>query len=332
MTRNILAINFKYLGDAAILTPALRAIRAHDPGCALHVLTPEEFAPIYEHSPWVTKVWGMPRRRGRATFKKSWPMIRAIRREKFDRSVDFVGNDRGAIMSLLCGARERLGPLAAGGFWGRRFCYTRRIPETGLEPDWVRRHLQLLSAWGIAAPQSTALEINSDPALEHIAARLLPAGRILCHVATGQMKKNWPVPQWSALHKLASTAGHELVFLTSPSRSEQSVLKELQRLAPAISILPLVPDLATLLAVVKRARMFIAGDTGPLHCAAGLGVPIIGLFGTTDSICHAASLYGQEQVMTGSPCTCDGNANVCYSAHPCLAAISPDDVLRRIEK
>ena len=329
---NILAINFKYLGDAAIVTPALRAIKEHDPRCALHVLTPEEFMPIYQHLPWVTKVWGMPRRRGRATFKKSWPVIQAIRRERFDRSVDFVGNDRGAILSLLCGARERLAPFVRGGFWGRRFCYNQRIPETSLDPNWVKHHLQLLSLWGTAAPRSLELEVYSDPALDSVAAAILPEERILCHVATGREKKNWPLHHWASLQKKGSSAGHELVFMTGPSPNERSLLDELSKIAPGLSVLPPLPDVATLLAVLKRARLFISGDTGPLHCAAGLGVPVIGLFGTVDSTSHAAPLYRPEQVILGSRCTCDCDSNVCRSANPCLAAISPDEVLDRIEK
>jgi ADP-heptose:LPS heptosyltransferase len=75
-----------------------------------------------------------------------------------------------------------------------------------------------------------------------------------------------------------------------------------------------------------------AGDTGPLHCAAGLGVPVIGLFGTTDSICHAAPLYRPEQLIQGSRCTCPGDTNICQSTSPCLTAIAPQEVLRRIER
>ena len=66
----------------------------------------------------------------------SWPVLRALRQERFERSVDFGGNDRGAIVSLLCGARQRLGPLWPGGFLGRRFCYThtRRLQPGDTSP------------------------------------------------------------------------------------------------------------------------------------------------------------------------------------------------------
>src|SRR5712692_9828801 len=98
----MLAIQFRYFGDAVLLVPALRALQEHIPGLALHLLVPAEVTPIFEHLPWLTKVWAMPRTRGRARLQQTWPILRALRRERFDRSVDFGGNDRGAILSLLC--------------------------------------------------------------------------------------------------------------------------------------------------------------------------------------------------------------------------------------
>ena len=72
----------------------------------------------------------MPRRRGSASLRVTWPLIRALRRERFDRSVDFASNDRGAILSLLIGAPHRLGWDERGGFLGRKFCYTNRVAPT----------------------------------------------------------------------------------------------------------------------------------------------------------------------------------------------------------
>ena len=60
----ILAIQFKYFGDAVLLTPALRALHEHFPNAELHLLVPEEVAPIFQHLPWLNRVWPLPRRRG----------------------------------------------------------------------------------------------------------------------------------------------------------------------------------------------------------------------------------------------------------------------------
>jgi heptosyltransferase-3 len=67
----ILAIQFKYFGDAVLMVPALRAIWERWPDGALHVLVSEEVAPILDHSPWLNRVWAMPRQRGRDRFKQT---------------------------------------------------------------------------------------------------------------------------------------------------------------------------------------------------------------------------------------------------------------------
>ena len=332
--KKILAIQFKYLGDAVFITPALRAIKEHTPDCELHVLVAEEVAPILEHLPWLTRVWPMPRTRGKARIRESWPVIRALRRERFDFSVDFAGNDRGAILSFLCGARERLGTLEKGRRWGRKICYTRTVSAETLPDSWVRRHLELLSACQIPPPQSPHLEANADPALSGEAARLLPGARVVCHLATSQPKKEWPVFRWAEFYHLAASAGYALAFSSGTNARERALLDELKAMEPAIVALPPAPNLRLFMAILKRARLLIAGDTGPLHFAAALGVPVIGLFATGDSLLHAAPIYEKDHVIVGSPCACDNrfvDIAICKDAHPCMASISPEQVLNRLQ-
>ncbi len=324
----ILAIQFRYLGDAALMTPALRALREHYPGSALHVLVAEEVVPLLEHLPGLARVWAFPRRRGKAKPALSWPVIRALRRERFDRSVDFGGNDRGAIVSLLCCARERLGPLWPGGFLGRRFCYTHthRMQFGGHQS---LTNCQLLSAWGIAAPEYPRLEICPDPALAKAAEQLLPRPAILCHLTTSQPKKEWPLGHWAEFYQRAAAAGLEMAFSTGITPREQALLEDLKQQLPGVRTVPVITDLPTFLAMLKRARLFISGDTGPLHFAAGLGVPTIGLFGPSPAD-KWAPLGHEHRALQADRCACGVDTSVCLSASPCMSAISPEAVLRLV--
>ena len=327
----ILALQFKYFGDAVLMTPALRALRERFPGAELHVLAPEEIAPLYQHLPWLNRVWAMPRRRGRASLAETWPLLRALRREHFDRSVDFASNDRGAILSRLIGAQRRLGWDERGGFLGRRFCYNERVPSSpGLQHESARL-AHLLSGWQIPPPASLAAEIRPDPELAGTCRKIIPRARtIICHVASSQPRKEWPLAHWAEFHRLATAAGRAVVFTTARGEREAALMTELQRLAPNAGILPQIPELALFLAVLARAGVFVSGDTGPLHFAAGLGVPTVSLFGPTPPE-RWAPVGAQHQVLTAGVCGCESNSAVCTAPRHCLAEISPARVFSAVQ-
>jgi ADP-heptose:LPS heptosyltransferase len=329
----ILAIQFKYLGDAVFITPALRALREHWPAAELHVLVAAEVAPLLEHLPWLNRVWALPRTRGRARLRDSWPLVRALRREGFGRAVDFGGNYRGAILAWLSGARQRLGPVT-GTKLLHKFGYTQTVSPYDLPPDWVRHHLGLLAAWQVPPPRSAHLEIGADPALADEAAKLLASGCVVCHLGTSQPRKEWPPAQWAEFSRLAAAAGYDLRFTAGPSAREQALLAELKRLAPGLRTLPAAPSLKMYLALLRRARAVIAGDTGPLHFAAGLGVPVVGLFATGDSLRKAAPIYNPACIVRGDNCVCDARqlqSATCAEAHPCIDGIRPAAVLAALQ-
>lgn len=329
----ILALQFKYFGDAVLMTPALRALREHFPSAEIHLLVPAEIAPLFQHNPRLTRVWAMPRKRGRASVSETLPLIRALRRERFDRSVDFASNDRGAILSRLIGAKSRLGWDEDGGFFARRLCYNARtrIDKNNL-PHETTRLVQLLSAWKIPPPSSLEAEIHSNPALAEAAKKILPGQNVLlCHVASSQKKKEWPLTHWAEFYRLATAAGHTLVFTTARGEREAALIKELKTLLPSATILPAISELDLFLAVLARAKIFISGDTGPLHFAAGLGVPTISLFGPSQPA-RWAPVGAKHVALVGSTCRCDGNFSECKSADHCLAQITPSAVFAALQK
>ncbi len=328
----ILALQFKYFGDAVLMTPALRALRQNFPQAEIHLLVPEEIAPLFQHLPWLNRVWPMPRKRGSANVGKTWPLIRALRREKFDRSVDFASNDRGAFLSFAIGAKRRLGWAERGGFFGRKFFYNDRVASEKNPPHESVRLAQLLSGWKIPPPDSFESEIRSDPALVETAKKILPQNdAVICHVASSQPKKEWPLVHWVELNRLTNATGLNLVFTTARGEREAALMTELKKIAPDVVILPAILELPLFLAVLNRAKIFISGDTGPLHFAAGLGVPTISLFGPTPPA-RWAPIGVKHQVLTGGICNCDGHSAVCTAARHCLAEISPAHVFAALKK
>ena len=326
ISEKILAIQFKYFGDAVLMTPALRALRDYFPQAELHVLLPEESAPLLHHLPWVTRVWPMVRRRGRVGQREAWSLVRALRRERFHRSVDFASNDRGAMISWLVGAHQRLGWDDSNGFLGRRWCYTQRVaPQTTAQYE-AARLAGLLSGWHVDPPDSFDLALHTDPTLANVAAGLLPDSVVVCHLAASQPNRQWPVQRWAALYQLATAADIPVVFTTPTGARERALADALRALLPTVPFLPALP-LAQFVAVLSRARVLVVGDTGPLHFAAGLGVPTLALFGPSDPRRFAPIGKKHRFLQAASPCGCGPGERVCAQTDFCLDTITAEQVL-----
>lgn len=332
----ILAIQFKYLGDAVFISPALIALKAQFPDSEIHVLVAQEVAPLFECSSLLTKVWALPRTRGKARLAESWPFVKALRHENFDRSVDFSGNDRGAILSFLVGAKIRLSSTEGKPSLLQRFAYTQTVSTTTLPASWVNRHLQMLTtAWQTALPMAPKMLISANHSLANIAQDILQGHTIICHLGTSQQKKEWPVQRWKELYQLAYNAGYKLAFSAGSNEREQNLLVELKRLEPEIFALPPLKDLALYLAILNQAKLIISGDTGPLHFASGLGVKVIGLFGTADSVIHAAPIYTTNELVMSMPCTCIGDLaqfTGCQSHNSCMCSIAAAHVFKKLKE
>jgi ADP-heptose:LPS heptosyltransferase len=332
----ILIIQFKYLGDAVFITPALQALRTQFPSAELHILVDEAAAPLFKDTKWITSVWVLPRSRARSKFLESWPTIKSLRHIQFDLSIDFVGNDRGAILSLLIGAKFRLAPSEEKNNFFRKLAYSKTIAASTLPMSWIKRHLYFLNMT-LNTPRSFHFDMNisPNPNYRNKAKKILSQHKIICHVGTSQPKKEWPIEHWLSLYCLAKQAGYQLAFSSGPSKREQDILNQLRGRNKELFCLPPIKDLGVYLSILSQAKVLICGDTGPLHFASALGVKVIGLFGTADSVLRAAPIYKNHELLLGKLCQCvneQSKYTTCQSKVSCMSSINPVDVFRLLKK
>lgn len=332
----ILIIQFKYLGDAVFITPALQALKAQYPSAEIHLLVSQDVAPMFEHVSWITKIWVLPRKRGGSTFFESWPVIKKIRNCNFDLSIDFVGNDRGALLSLLIHAKSRVAPSEKKPNLLRKLAYTQIIPAERLPISWIKRHLQLLKlSLDTPIPRNLKMHIASDPSCKDQAKDILKGHTVICHVGTSQPKKEWSIQRWREFYFFAKNSGYKLAFSAGPNEREQGILAELKKQESDIFLLSPQLDLTIYLAILKQSRVVISGDTGPLHFAAGLGVKVIGLFGTTDSVLRASPIYDKKESILSKPCRCLGEKSkfvTCQEEQSCMESIIASDVFNKLKE
>ncbi|MEM9227024.1 MAG: glycosyltransferase family 9 protein [Verrucomicrobiota bacterium] len=322
--KRILAIKFKFLGDVAILSPSLRALKDQYPEAQLDCLVAEEAVPIIKHLPWINHVYGLPRKRGKSSLKETWPLLKQLRRNRYDLSVDFVGNDRGALVSRVIGADTRLGPDVPLGFWGRKHCYTQRISEGAMGAHEILRDLHILSALEIRPPDQIKTELVSDPSLTEWAHKQLPRGAILCHLSTSMPKKEWPIHRWVEFYHSKEALQERFVFSSGPSAREQALLDELQgAISGQLKLIRKIPDIAHLMALIDAAAGLVCGDSVPGHLAAGLKTPVLVLFGPT-SVQQWEPRGDRVAWLWAGPCDCYGHPHVCQQPERCTGRIQAD--------
>ncbi len=298
MTR-LLALRLSALGDVIHTIPAVVALREVG-----YDVTWVVEAPYRELVEIVARVSTIPVQMKTWTRSpgKAAQAIRAIRGH--DVAVDFQGLLKSVGFAWLSGAplrygfdRDAIREKPATWFTNRRV----RIDRTRHVVEW---NLQLAEAVAgkplHARPDFAPFSSGSDLA-EYV-------GRIVLLPGAGRAEKQWPAESFRAV---AKNYGSRALVVWGPG--EQRLAEESGGdVAPKTSL----RELAFLLA---NAAVVIGGDTGPLHLAAALGTPVVGLYACTDP--RRNGPYGQLDSCISE-----------FGRSGSMAAIQPADVMKRIEE
>jgi lipopolysaccharide heptosyltransferase II len=294
----ILLVRLRLIGDVVFTTPLIGALRRAYPKARLTYLVEPAAAPVVRHNPHLDEVIVAPRRRGAGRLLDDVRLARRLRRARFDLALDLHGGPRSAWLTWASGARERIGYDIAG----RRWMYTRVVarPRELRPRHSVRNQWDLLEGivgWsgGEPDPARDRIDIALEAAADaRMAGKLRGAGvgaddeLIVIHVSAGNPFRRWPEPFFVDL-AASLAAGHSrrrVVFSSGPSdrgAASRIAAAARERLgADAHRIIDLGEfDLHELRSLIGRSRLFVGGDTGPLHIAAATDTPVVGLYGPT---------------------------------------------------
>jgi heptosyltransferase-1 len=136
---------------------------------------------------------------------------------------------------------------------------------------------------------------------------------VVLHPGSGQAAKRWAAPRFAELaRRVRAATGAAVLVLWGPA--ERGCAESIARDSGAWLAPP--TDLPALVALLRRARVMVAADTGPLHLAAALGVACVGLYGPTDPA--RTGPYGAgHRVLRG-----ERGAMAALPVEPVLAAVA----------
>lgn len=220
-----------------------------------------------------------------------------LRAARYELALDFQGAIKSAVVARVARARRRIGFVrpreAPAGI-----LYTRRVAANGVHM--VDQNISLVQAIAPGVPPSHEFEVAVDPAAENwcdeeLHRRGTGAFAILTPGA-GWGAKQWPPERYGEVARALAKDG--LRSLVNHGPGEESVARAVEA-ASAGTASASSCSVGQLIALTRRARLVIGGDTGPLHLGAALGVPAVGIYGPTDPARNGP--YGPRCAVLRSP-------------------------------
>lgn len=318
---SIVLVRFSSIGDILLTTPLVRALRARHPEARIAFATKRAFAPLVADNPHLSDVVALEAGEPLGRFAARLAALAPTH------TLDLHGSLRSLLLRLRLGGRW-------SGYAKRRLA---RGVLIGTKLDWYRDAVPVPERYFEAA---RGLDVRPDGgppefhlaagararAGEWLAARGL-AREPVAVLAPGaaHATKRWPVAHWIALAERLRAAG--LAPVVVGGAGDRGVAAPLAARAPSAAGELSLQETGALLAA---ARVVVSGDTGVMHMATGVGVPVVALFGPTvrqfGFFPYRAPATVLERVLDCRPCSAMGGPRCPMGHHRCLADVTPAEV------
>lgn len=329
--RRLLIVRLGSIGDIVHAAPVAANLRAHDPAVEIDWVVEAALAPLVEMITPVTRTITI---RTRAVMRPGgWiDAIQALRERDYDAALDVQGLVKSATLARASGARRVIGfdraslrePLAA---WG----YSETVAAVEGEHV-IDRNLSILRALQVPIADARACPIEPGAASPALAGFLATAGH---HIAIVNPGANWPNKRWPPEHfaavaqHLAREHGLAPIVTWGPG-DEAMVAAVIDASGGVVQAAP-PTSLRDYLVLARRASIVVSGDTGPLHLAAAMHTPIVGIYGPTDPRRNGPWHLRDRCVSVFDQCTCH-HKRACTAARWCLGDVSPAAVCDAVDR
>jgi heptosyltransferase I len=241
--------------------------------------------------------------------------------------IDMQGSLRSAVVGRMAGCQRFIGE-AAPRETPARWLFNERVETHGSHV--IEQDIELASAIAgdTLAPVAPLLPV--DPKAEAWCDALLASSGTrpiaVINPGAGWGAKCWPVERYAFVARGLSVRGFRILVNAGPGEEQMAdvIVK-----GTAGNAIPLATSLGQLIALTRRAGLFVAGDTGPLHLACALGRPVVGIYGPTDPSRNGP--FGTRFRVLRSPLSKRD-----HTRHPepeaGLLTIEPEEVLRAADE
>ena len=322
--QNILIIKLRYIGDVILCTPLVRALRTTYPKANISFLVNPGTEGVLHHHPDLQDVLILPRENVFNQLGFLWN----LRARKFDAVLDLTDGDRSAFITATTGALKRIG-FNNENRW-RGIFYTHRVEARYGNMHMIDYHGQAGVPLGIQGdlgfPSIYIGEEEEKRALQILREnQLQEQPYAIIHPTARYWSKAWPADRFAALIDRFAKQG--LATLLVGSEKDQNVGREIQEISNShpISIMGKT-SILELAALMKRSVLFVGNDGGPMHMAAAMGCPVLGIFGPTDPAVWGPRGKMVKVIYKGFDCDACFLPGCLRGEESCLKIITVDEV------
>ena len=285
----VLVIRLSSLGDIVHALPAVAALGETFPDTEIHWAVEARHAGLLSGNPYVRRIvpldtLGWRQRLGSAaTWENVARAMMGLRDMPYDVALDFQGLWKSAAIGWLSRARERWGfaegwlrEPAAGVLYTERFSPGEGKHVIEINMALVERLGARAKSWRFPLPRT---DEDDEDVVRRLAA-LCAGDFIIINPGGGWLSKCWAPENYAALIRRLASERRENILLTG-STAEEGLIQGILAAAGTSRGSYFPSTVIQYIALARRARLFIGGDTGPLHLAAAVGTPIVAIYGPT---------------------------------------------------
>ena len=281
MSERILIVAPSWVGDAILSEPLVAVLREPMEEPIVDVLAPPWCAPIYQRMRGVRSVVEIPIAHRELGLAKRRALAASLRQRAYTRAFILPNSFKSALIPWLARIPRRTGYVAEA----RALLLTdaRRLDRKAY-PRLVDRFVALAASPGELLPTASApvLAPNAANAADAIRALGLATRRpvaILCPGAEYGPAKRWPTEHFATLARRLIDSGYAVWILGSPN--DRPAAEPLAAMVPEIRNACGRTDLGTAIDLLATASVVVSNDSGLMHAAAAVGVPLVALFGSS---------------------------------------------------
>ena len=331
--RAILIVRLGAMGDIVHALPVAAALRARFPDARIDWVVDERHRDLLELVRVVDRRIAL-RTRSASLRRRMMELRRTLTRESYDIAIDVQGLLKSAVVARLSGARRVLG-FTAPQLRERaaRVFYTETC-DPGDTAHVIEKNLTLAASLGADVSRiQFPLTVPASAALDALHHRHSAAGDtpfVVLNPGAAWPNKRWPPDRFGAVAEWLRRAHGLRSVVTWGPGDETTAAAVVDGSAGAAALAPQT-SIADLIAIVRGAALMVSGDTGPVHLAAAVGTPVVGIYGPTDAARNGPWSADDVTVSRFTACGCHHQRR-CRVARWCLEDISVDDVITAITR